>query len=449
MLKNLWNWTCGNYSFSNNDYEDSDLENGEAEDIETDDEAEDNDWGNESSVIGSEDEGSDNDKYLGNRILWLHGPAGAGKSAIAQSLCQKLEAEGCLGGAFFFKRGHLSRGNGNKLFPTLAYQLSRCQPELKRTICQVVEDDPSITDCSLFMQLQHLIIEPCQQNLHGHTLTVIIDGLDECDNQDIQQEILQSIGSVIHDSSLPLRFLVTSRPEPHIHEIFTGSLNKLHCPLNVNKSFEDVRKYLHNEFIRIHQQHRATMAMVPAPWPSPEIIDNLINKSSGYFIYASTIIKFIDDKNFRPTERLAVIMGMTEPRFGVPFAALDQLYTQVLAQVPDQPQLLKILKVITTDLSDVPLSVTSIEQLLQLEPGDVQLVLRGLHSVISLPEDDDENKIWIHHASFGDFLQDPTRAGIFYIGGCQHQTDLSRHILKAFSYKHEDPSLNRCRHVSG
>ncbi|KAJ7899395.1 hypothetical protein B0H13DRAFT_1481802, partial [Mycena leptocephala] len=53
---------------------------------------------------------------LRNRIIWLYGPAGAGKSAIAQSLCLKLEAEGCLGGAFFFKRGHLSRGNGNKLF---------------------------------------------------------------------------------------------------------------------------------------------------------------------------------------------------------------------------------------------------------------------------------------------------------------------------------------------
>ncbi|KAJ7899396.1 hypothetical protein B0H13DRAFT_1482793, partial [Mycena leptocephala] len=154
--------------------------------------------------------------------------------------------------------------------------------------------DPSITDCSLSMQLQRLIVEPCQQNLHAHTLTIIIDGLDECDSQDIQQEILQSIASVMHDSSLPLRFLIASRPEPHIHEIFTNSLNKLHCPLNVNQSFEDVRKYLLNEFARIHKEHCATMAMVSHPWPSVEIINNLVHKSSGYFIYASTVIKFID-----------------------------------------------------------------------------------------------------------------------------------------------------------
>ncbi|KAJ7899411.1 hypothetical protein B0H13DRAFT_1718138 [Mycena leptocephala] len=376
MLGKLWNWTCGNHCFTGN--------------------------------------ASENEEHVGKKILWLYGPAGAGKSAIAQSLCQKLDAEGCLGGAFFFKRGHPSHGSGNKLFSTLAYQLSRCRPDLKRTTL---------------------------------TLTIIVDGLDECNGQEIQQEILQSIGSFMHDSSLPLRFLITSRPEPHIREIFLGVLNNLHCPLNVNQSFEDVRKYLRDEFSRIHRDHHATMARVPGPWPSPEIINNLVNKSSGYFIYASTVIKFIDDKQFRPTERLAVITGVAEPRFGVPFAALDQLYTQILSEVPARPELLKILTVITTKLSFKVLSVTSIEQLLELEPGDVPLVLRGLHSVVELPKDNNEG-IFFHHASFPDFLQDSTRAGIFYFGGCQHHTDLSRHIIKAFSYKYGDPSLNRQGYVA-
>ncbi|KAJ7238950.1 hypothetical protein C8J57DRAFT_1373310 [Mycena rebaudengoi] len=58
-----------------------------------------------------------------SRILWLHGPAGAGKSAVAQTLCQDLQAEGRLGASFFFKRGDASRGDGMKLFPTIAYHL--------------------------------------------------------------------------------------------------------------------------------------------------------------------------------------------------------------------------------------------------------------------------------------------------------------------------------------
>ncbi|KAJ7689257.1 hypothetical protein B0H14DRAFT_2551002 [Mycena olivaceomarginata] len=185
--------------------------------------------------------------------------------------------------------------------------------------------------------------------------------------------------------------------------------------------------------------------MVLNPWPSPQIIQDIVSKSSGYFIYASTIIKFIDDKNFRPTERLAVIRKITEPHFGVPFAALDQLYTQILAQVPARPQLLKILTVIAAHIS---LPVAHIEQLLKLEPGDVGLALRGLHSVIDVP-DDAYKYLNVHHASFRDFLQDPARAGIFYVGGSQHQTDLSRQVLKAFSYKYNEPPQTKHGHVTG
>ncbi|KAJ6543494.1 hypothetical protein B0H10DRAFT_1670062, partial [Mycena sp. CBHHK59/15] len=39
-------------------------------------------------------------------ILWLHGPAGSGKSAIMKTLSQRLQDSSRLGGAFFFKRGH-------------------------------------------------------------------------------------------------------------------------------------------------------------------------------------------------------------------------------------------------------------------------------------------------------------------------------------------------------
>ncbi|KAJ7718808.1 hypothetical protein B0H16DRAFT_1337080, partial [Mycena metata] len=79
----------------------------------------------------------------------LHGPAGSGKSAVAQSVCQQLKEEGRLGGSFFFKRGHLSRGNVKKLFPTIAYQLSLLLPELKQHISHTVENDPGIVHRSL------------------------------------------------------------------------------------------------------------------------------------------------------------------------------------------------------------------------------------------------------------------------------------------------------------
>ncbi|KAE9383869.1 hypothetical protein BT96DRAFT_784587, partial [Gymnopus androsaceus JB14] len=96
-----------------------------------------------------------------SNILWLYGPAGAGKSAIMQTLSCQLQDAGRLGGCFFFKRGHATRGNARTLFATIAYQLAIGVPWLKGPISQIVEDNPSIVGRSIDTQLQELISEPC------------------------------------------------------------------------------------------------------------------------------------------------------------------------------------------------------------------------------------------------------------------------------------------------
>ncbi|KAJ7248347.1 hypothetical protein C8J57DRAFT_1672817 [Mycena rebaudengoi] len=50
-------------------------------------------------------------------VLWLHGPAGAGKSALMRTLAERLATSGHLGGSFFFKRGHPTRGNARNYSP--------------------------------------------------------------------------------------------------------------------------------------------------------------------------------------------------------------------------------------------------------------------------------------------------------------------------------------------
>ncbi|KAJ7504919.1 hypothetical protein B0H11DRAFT_1709186 [Mycena galericulata] len=267
-------------------------------------------------------------------ILWLSGPAGSGKSAVAQSFCQRLQEEGRLAGSFFFKRDHPSRGNARRLFPTIAYNLALI-PQLQQIIAQTIEKDPAIVDRSMSEQLQRLIIDPCRKGCLSEPVTVVIDGLDECEGENIQQEILWIVGKMVAGRErLPVFFFIASRPESHIREALAESaLTGLHRPLNIEQSFQDVEKYLVDEFRRIHGAHR-TMATVPSPWPSSEIIKDLVSKSSGYFIFASTVIKFIDDKRFRPAARLDIILGIKHSSSESPFHALDQLYHQILGLVP-------------------------------------------------------------------------------------------------------------------
>ncbi|KAJ6565945.1 hypothetical protein DFH09DRAFT_1034753 [Mycena vulgaris] len=75
-------------------------------------------------------------------ILWLHGSAGAGKSAIAQMFAEDCQAQGRLGASFFFRRGHAKRGSWHGLFATVAYQLARPIPEFMLSLEEAMDRDP-------------------------------------------------------------------------------------------------------------------------------------------------------------------------------------------------------------------------------------------------------------------------------------------------------------------
>ncbi|KAJ7909180.1 hypothetical protein B0H13DRAFT_1616790 [Mycena leptocephala] len=365
-------------------------------------------------------------------ILWVHGPAGAGKTAIMETLSLRLEKAGRLGGSFFFKRGHPTRGNAKVLFATIALQLAVNSPQLKLRISRTVEENPTLVGRSLRVQLRELILKPCL-GLEDLPWVIIIDGLDECEGQNVQQEILRLIRYSTQQRR-PLRFLIASRPEAHIREVFDElSFNGLYRGFNVEESFDDVRTYLLAEFARIHREH-STMAAVQKPWPSEEIINRLVRKSSGYFIYASTVIKFVDDKYFRPTRRLEEIIGTD---FQSQLGVLDELYTQILSAVPKCPHLVPILRVV--DNLGPALSPLQIDELLGLEWGDTALCLRGLNSVLKVAIDGNP---WFAHASFLDFLNDPSRAGEFYTGDSGAVAGLARLVTAQLCYMYEDPMKN-------
>ncbi|KAJ6491050.1 hypothetical protein C8R45DRAFT_825970 [Mycena sanguinolenta] len=374
-------------------------------------------------------------------IQWLHGPAGAGKSAVMQTLCQRLQDTGQLGGSFFFKRGHQNCSNATKLFATLAYQLALHRRELKSLISQSIESNPSVLGRGMDVQLGTLIIEPCKALRDTKPLVLLVDGLDECEGHDIQRAILCLFGSTVKDHCLPIRILVASRPEPHIREAFEQeSLAGLFDSTHIEQSFEDIRIYLCDEFSRIHREHSTTMQQIPTPWPSPQILAALVQNSSGYFIYASTVIKFIDDEYSRPSTQLDIIRNLVPHDSESPFEALDKLYLQILSKVPVRfhPGLCDILCAV---INYPGLGAEAIDELLGLEVGDAQLILRPLHSVLKFSTE--HGQIYVHHASFRDFLNNQERSSIFYVGSLQHRAKLARLILKALSYKHDDLEQNR------
>ncbi|KAJ7117010.1 hypothetical protein C8R44DRAFT_556075, partial [Mycena epipterygia] len=277
-------------------------------------------------------------------ILWLHGSAGMGKSAIAQMFAGNCQQEGRLGASFFFRRGHPKRGTWNGLVTTIAYQLAKSVPEFLSPLQQAMEADKLIVGRAIPVQFRRLIVEPFRQAPVPQIIPVIVlDGLDECTDHTVQKQILRLFIGAIQDHRLPIRLLLISRPEPHLREIIETSETLTIChplALSADKSaYEDIRTYLRAEFSRIWSEYMASGANLGADWPTMDALDHLVQKSSGIFIYATTIVRFISNEYSHPESQLASILRL-DLRSTAP---LDDLYTQILSALPREDQQLRIL----------------------------------------------------------------------------------------------------------
>jgi len=144
-------------------------------------------------------------------------------------------------------------------------------------------------------------------------------------------------------------------------------------------------------------------------WPSAHEIDVLCKKAAGFFIYASTVVKFVASQHYPPDERLALITSLPQDTFHEGKSGIDLLYTQVLEQAfhdVDQDFYLHFKSVVgAVLLISHPLSINALSDLLGDcgVPSKIYSALRTLHSLLLVP-DTMKDPVHIFHKSFPDFL---------------------------------------------
>ena len=175
-------------------------------------------------------------------------------------------------------------------------------------------------------------------------------------------------------------------------------------------------------------------AYIPAQWPLPDILNQLVRKSSGQFIYASIVTQYVSSIRHNPTDRLDIILGIRPPqRDSLPFAELDALYRHILANVEEIEPILEILSFLFFySFNPSGWKAPEIEEFLALQPGAVELYLGDLSSLVSIAPDKGIN---ILHASLTDFLVDPTRSKELWINCQARHTVFARRCLQSLQLK--------------
>ncbi|KJA20951.1 hypothetical protein HYPSUDRAFT_42550 [Hypholoma sublateritium FD-334 SS-4] len=349
-------------------------------------------------------------------IAWLNGAAGAGKSAICQSIAERCILHGILVASFFFFRTDSSRNRIDPLVVTLAYQIIQLLPETKNHIVEAIESNPLIFQQTFEAQLDMLIVRPLrllQASYPALKLLLIIDGVDECDGESTQMNLIRTLAKLLRTKNLPFIVLFGSRRENQLLMAFNsrdmaGNLTQL--PLDDNYQPEkDILRFLNDSFDEIKQTHPFGKRL-GTDWPLPEHVQEIVVKSSGQFIYASVVINFLSAPLAHPASQLEIIRGLRPSGRLTPFAQLDALYSYVFSQVDGISTTLEFLAyLIFGDTGNIGITLHFFE----FGDADAQSISAPLTSVFLC--DLDTNGITFRHASLPDFLCDQGRSGEYCI----------------------------------
>lgn len=395
-------------------------------------------------------------------IYRMKGPAGAGKSTIAQTCTEKLKKLEKLGAAFFFS---INGDNSENLFPSIAYQLSTIHPPYHDLIDAKIRCDNTIVSQPMESQFQYLIDEPlreleAQGKGIGKRLTVVIDGLDGCKGREAQCEIIRIIGAAIKDGALPLCWAFFSRPEPQIEATFSKTTTAQHChevtlPISCDIDGE-ILLYLRNGFDNITHDHSNSISR----WPSSDDIHIIIDAAKGSFIYARTVIRFVGHPDkIGPQKRLHIIIDFILHRrkcdhnasdgIGSPFAELDVFYTTILRRIPtDIFPSVHLLLTFVCKAKGRPPSATVTANALKLSKDQFEMICKHASDIIHFRDPGKDldldatvdtsctyiqtntevvtkifplilchlgGSVSFHHKSFEDFLLDPVRSGDYCV----------------------------------
>ncbi|KXN84591.1 hypothetical protein AN958_12272 [Leucoagaricus sp. SymC.cos] len=396
------------------------------------------------------------------KLLWVHGPAGVGKSAIMQTLAQEEvnSSTSILGATVFFSKLR-QRNNPKKLFNTVAYQLATRYESYRRYVTDILIKDPKVVEKSMQEQFRRFIVVPFaeQRILQGsHSpVLIILDGLDEVEDEEAQRSLVSLIGHfVLQYPGTPLIWAITSRPEPHIVNAFShpeirSSYWTIEVVIDSDKGRADVEKFLRDRFEEVRSRY-GSMLRSNTPWPSEVDFLKVASASSGHFVFAELVSRFIIDETYgNPVSQLKVVIAAIEASPSAilrsnPLASLDNLYERIFSTISSdiQPITLRLLA-----LSFAAINFNKfwfVCNCLELSQADAYGALRKLHSVLRIPppeEVNDDTHLEPFHKSFSDYILSPTRSGQYHISDPLKSTlvGASSRIKVSWAYKDDVAKL--------
>jgi hypothetical protein len=397
------------------------------------------------------------------RMAWVTGFMGTGKTAILLSIAERCHREGILAASFFSSSSH--RRDLRTLIPTILYQLSSnhiLASSIGKDLTCFFSKHPDVFEKSFESQADNLLqlFKKPSQSRTNWPKVIVIDGFDQVkvdgDKSESpehkaskQRQALRALLKLTADKDFPFRVLIGSRQEPTIVDFmkddatcvaasmvnlngFLGTAQGTGIELFFDSKFEEARRKPG------FAQDRFSMEPSTYGWPPfNERQRNILTfRAAGYFPYASSVAAFIENGSQPPQAQLEAVLSQKEqerdflallrgtesenPPPPNPFVVLDAMYSNTLNSCPDPLKVVTILKLIHTKGKDASTPAYFWHHFFEssradhgLANGGLRRLLDPLFGLMSIPPAHDKTApfAFCHTQSLFEYLDDERRCG--------------------------------------
>ncbi|KAJ3078474.1 hypothetical protein HK102_004475 [Quaeritorhiza haematococci] len=338
------------------------------------------------------------------RLLWLQGQAGMGKTVVAGYVAEELLKRNLLGSAYFFKYNVTNRADPSSLIRTLTYNLTKWSTNFAIQLLEIHRQSPEVIDSALSKVFAKLILEPLTsiKESQPKPVVLVIDALDECGIIGSRQEILHILASECNQLPHFVKIILTSRPEEDIVASFDDMKTKKLEPTH-DENMADIRMYSEHIFRR--KWHLQGQAL-------EQVVTKFTESSGGVFAWVKYVEETLEQRlaaaSSGGTATQDIIQDLVDHALSLP-GDMSELYDKSFRDdIWLDPKVIKVLHTLAT-LSD-PLTPSGISQLLEWDEDEVNKALRNIQPLLSI--DPSTQIVRFFHKSVYDYLSDATTCTI-------------------------------------
>lgn len=324
-----------------------------------------------------------------SRVFCIIGQAGSGKTAFVSKLCETHKSVAAI---HFCRYNNDERANPKRAITSLAYHLSTQLPEYKEQLL-MLNDLDSLQEKNVHRLFEYLFIEPLQKiQQRSEKVVLIIDALDEA-TKNMRNELIDLIVSDFQKLPSWLNFVVTTRPEMDI-ERKLKHLKPFVIDNSSSSNLDDIRGFLSTNL----------KPYLDGVKNSAELIETIVKKSQGVFLYASEILKSVESGVLRVEDAVSFPDGLANIYLNY-FERMFVMHTQYDYKTDIRP----LMEVIAVSLE--PLHEDIIKDILQIDDYDFDDIKEYIH--VLFPSE--RGYIEPLHKSLNDWIIDRALSGQFSV----------------------------------